>query len=170
MAVSLLGLALGVILQIRITALRRTEADVYRRKVAQLGKATSADVEKWPTWREIDRTVWSEYITLLMNTNVPPLSGALSTEESLQELRVQLADLAKRVEEHKNEIVEVYKIDPVLEATLKVSIDNLTRRIEVLENRQLERWDVAVVLMQVLAAIGVLVGIVLGVAKYVAGK
>jgi hypothetical protein len=71
---------------------------------------------------------------------------------------------------HRNEIVEVQKIDPVLEATLKVSIENLTKRIEGLEKKQLEKWDVALVLIQVLGAIGVTLGIAFGMLKYLSGK
>ena len=92
-----------------------------------------------------------------------------STDDPLPELRSQLASLTKQVQEHKIEIIEVHKVDPVLEATLRVSIENLTKRIEALEKRQLERWDVALVFIQLLGGIGVIVGIVFGILKY-AGK
>ncbi len=51
----------------------------------------------------------------------------------------------------KNEIVEVQKIDPILEATLKLSVENLTKRIDTIEEEQLYRWAVALVCSQVIA-------------------
>lgn len=62
--------------------------------------------------------------------------------------------------------MEVAKIDPVLEATIRASIDNLTKRIEFLEKTRLEKWDVAIIVFQVLGAVGSIVGIVFAIIKY----
>jgi hypothetical protein len=104
-----------------------------------------------------------EDLGLLVSTS-PPYENAVA------DFRRQLAEISARIEKQKNEIVEVQKIDPVLEATLKVSVENLVKRIETLEKKQLERWDVALVCFAVLSAFGVLISVVLGVAKYVMGK
>jgi len=96
--------------------------------------------------------------------------GFYYSEQEVLHLRTQLAEVMKRLEKQKNEIVEVQKIDPVLEATLRASIENLTNRIEALEEGRLERWDVTLVLLQLLGAIGVILGVVLGIARYLIGK
>jgi hypothetical protein len=89
---------------------------------------------------------------------------------AITELRTQLAEVMNRLEKQRNEIVEVHKIDPVLQATLKANIESLTERIEMLEKSHLERWDVTLVLFQLLGAIGVILGVVLGIAKYFVGR
>jgi len=96
--------------------------------------------------------------------------GFSYSEQEVLHLRTQLAEVMKRLEKQKNEIVEVQKIDPVLEVTLRASIENLTNRIEALEKGRLERWDVTLVLLQLLGAIGVILGVVLGIARYLIGK
>jgi hypothetical protein len=142
-------------------AARQTEQNKYA-----LEKAFSQEVErvftvKSPTavtFRKRDR----EDLALLVSTS-PPYENAVA------DFRRQLAEIKDRVEKQKNEIVEVQKIDPVLEATLKVSVENLAKRIETLERKQLEKWDVALVCFAVLSAFGALIGVVLGVAKFVMG-
>jgi hypothetical protein len=114
----------------------------------------------------------AELLELITKTSTASArtSTVMSTHEGLQELRSQFDQLAQQVEEHKNEIVEVQKIDPVLEATLKVGLENLTKRIEALEKKQLEKWDVALVTFQVLSGIGVIVGVLFAILKYMSGK
>jgi hypothetical protein len=104
-------------------------------------------------------------IPLVVSTSPAQTSSARYLYE-IAELRAQLAEVINRLDEKKNEIVEVQKVDPVLEATLKATIENLTKRIEALEKTRLERWDVTLVLLQLLGAIGVALGIVLTIAKY----
>lgn len=74
-----------------------------------------------------------------------------SSREAVDDLRHQLNELKNLVAKQKNEIVEVQKIDPILEATLKLSVENLTKRIDTLEEEQLDRWAVALVCSQVIA-------------------
>lgn len=100
---------------------------------------------------------------LLLSTSPP-------YEDAVADFRRQLAAITERLEKQRNEIVEVQKIDPVLEATLKASVENLVKRIETLEKKQLEKWDVALVFLLLLGGIGVVVGVVFGVAKYALGK
>jgi septal ring factor EnvC (AmiA/AmiB activator) len=117
-------------------------------------------------------TGWLILLDLVAHTST--VAGAATsvtnTQMALEELRSQLGTLTEQMAKHRNEIVEVQKIDPVLEATLKVSIENLTKRIEGLEKKQLEKWDVALVLIQVLGAIGVTLGIAFGMLKYLSGN
>jgi hypothetical protein len=93
-------------------------------------------------------------------------ASTATTEFALSELRTQLANLARDVGERRNEIIEVQKIDPALQATLTTSIENLTHRIETLEKEQLERWDVVLVCIQLLGGLAVVAGLV----KYALGK
>jgi hypothetical protein len=109
------------------------------------------------------------FVPLVVSTS-PAQTSAEDYRYAITDLRNQLAEVISRLEGRKNEIVEVQKIDPVLEATLKASIENLTKRIEALEKSRLERWDVTLVFLQMLGAIGVILGIVLGIAKYVIDK
>jgi len=109
------------------------------------------------------------FVPLVVSTS-PAQTSAEDYRYAITDLRNQLAEVISRLEGRKNEIVEVQKIDPVLEATLKASIENLTKRIEALEKSRLERWDVTLVLLQMLGAIGAILGVVLGIAKYVIDK
>jgi hypothetical protein len=106
-----------------------------------------------------------EDLRLLVSTSPP-------SENGIADLRRQLNEIATRLERQrqKNEIVEVQKIDPVLEATLKTGMENLVKRIETLEKRQLEKWDVALVFLQLLSGLGVLFAVVFGTTKHFLGK
>jgi len=137
---------------------------VIATKEAELARAAILRVPHHGT-REDD-----EWLRLIAETSTVNVSAStVNADQSLAELRAQLGTLTRQVKEHQNEIVEVHKVDPVLEATLKASIENLTRRIETLEKRQLEKWDVALVFIQLLGAIGVFFGIVFGILKYLYG-
>lgn len=92
--------------------------------------------------------------------------GIAEGNAALAELRQQISVIEQQVRAHRNEIVEVAKIDPVLEATIKASIDNLTKRIEFLEKTRLEKWDVAIVFFQLFGSLGVVFGIVFAIIKY----
>jgi hypothetical protein len=118
---------------------------------------------------------WRSSAELLTKTSTLSAGAATvtSTQEGSEELRSQFGQLAQQVEEHKklkNEIIEVQKIDPVLETTLKVGLENLTKRIEALEKKQLEKWDVALVTFQVLSGIGVIVGVLFAIMRYMSGR
>lgn len=92
------------------------------------------------------------------SSNVPLTTTENS--ESISTLRHQIGLLARQVEQHRNEIVEVQKIDPVLEATLRFSLENLTKRVEKAERDALTRWDVALIMLQLLGGLGVIFGLV----------
>ena len=93
-------------------------------------------------------------------------SGVVQHEVAIRDLRAQVDRISEEVKSKTSEIVEVQKIDPVLEATLKGSIDNLTKRIEALEKNLLSKWDVATVVLQLVGGMGVIIGIVFGIIKF----
>ena len=93
------------------------------------------------------------------------VSSAVITTE-ISNLREQLATIHAQIERNKNEIIEVQKIDPILEATLKVGLENLTRRVDTLEKNALTKWDVAVIVLQLLGTLGAILGVIFGTIKY----
>ena len=147
--------------------LRRNAARQSEQNKQAMRRAFSQEVErvftvKSPvtlTFRKRDR----EDLGLLLSTS-PPYENAVA------DFRRQLAAITDRLEKQRNEIAEVQKIDPVLEATLKVGVENLTKRIETLEKKQLEKWDVALVCFALISALGVVITVILGMAKYFLGK
>jgi hypothetical protein len=80
-------------------------------------------------------------------------------------LRQQLDEINAKIETRKSEIIEVRQIDPVLQATLTLSIENLTKRIDKLEKDTLSKWDVALVVGTVLAGVLLLFGAFVEIAK-----
>jgi hypothetical protein len=87
-----------------------------------------------------------------------------STDE-IKALKQQLGELKIKIENQKSEIIQVQKIDPVLETTLRMSVENLTNRIERLEKdaqRALTKWDVAIVAGTMMGAAITLIGAVGG--------
>lgn len=109
-----------------------------------------------------------ESLNLVVSSSpaVSPNASALIFRTEMDTLRSQLQDLNLRVKESKNEIVEVQRIDPILEATLKLTVENLVKRIDQLETKVLGKWDVALIVAQILATLGVLLGITFGIVKY----
>ena len=106
-------------------------------------------------------------VPLLFKTSAASVLAGTSTNfVALEELRNQVAAIAKQVEHQRNEIVEIAKIDPVLEATIKANLENLTKRIEVLEKNQLAKWDAALVFLQMFGGLAAIFAIVLGIVKY----
>jgi hypothetical protein len=81
-------------------------------------------------------------------------------------LKQQIEELRSRMEQSKSEIIEVQRIDPILEATLKYAVEHLTNRIDALEKTSLTKWDVVVVVFQVIIPSATLVGLALAILKY----
>lgn len=86
---------------------------------------------------------WHLVGQVLSTSTAQAPAGIAEGNAAVEELRKQISVIEHQIQTHRNEIVEVSKIDPVLEATIKASIDNLTKRIEFLEKTRLEKWDVA---------------------------
>jgi hypothetical protein len=55
----------------------------------------------------------------------------------------------------------------IAKASQEISIEDLKRRIEFLEKTRLEKWDVALVFLQLLGGLGVICAILFGVVKYI---
>jgi hypothetical protein len=109
-----------------------------------------------------------ENVELLLSSSPIKSSNVSSivVTSELVILQQQLENLRSRVEQSKNEIIEVQKIDPILEATLKYAVENLTKRIDTLEKQSLTKWDVAAVVLQVMAYSVALVGLALTIIKF----
>jgi hypothetical protein len=158
---SVLLFVVGILIGVR-AAQRERRA---REKTKQRISAFEAELEN--RYPEVVKDS-SRFAPIVVSTSAAQApSGYLNSESSLADLRRQIFDISDKVEKQRNEIVEVQRIDPVLEATLKAAIENLTKRIEALEKTELTKWDVAVVVLQLLGGIGIIVGTIFGILKYV---
>jgi hypothetical protein len=91
-------------------------------------------------------------------------------EGEITVLKKQIEEIKVKIENHKSEIIEVKQIDPVLQATLTLSIENLTTRIDKLEKDALSKWDVALVVGTVVGGVLLLFGAFVEIAKLLSGK
>ena len=55
------------------------------------------------------------------------------------------------------------KISSVNDAILATNIESLTRTVKRIEEKMLTKWDVAVVMFQIIGVIGVVIGVIIGV-------
>ncbi len=153
---SIFGSILAGFVRGRLAAIRQAEA---KKQVNELVSELAVDSR---IKSEVEQFFQQVLSTSAAQAPVSPAEG----KAALDELRQQVSDIEKRIQNHRNEIVEVSRIDPVLEATIKASIENLTKRIEFLERTRLEKWDVAIIVFQVLGGLGVISGISLAIIKY----
>ena len=123
-----------------VSFLVKLTADILeRRKAAERAHQLEEIKHSWEQGlKPGEKAEYQLLISTSPASNVASQTTALGND-AIADLRDQLASLSERVRSQRKEIVQ--KIDPVLEATLKISIDNLTQRIEALEKRQLEKWD-----------------------------
>jgi hypothetical protein len=111
---------------------------------------------------------FKENVELLVSSS-PVMSSNVSSSVVTGEfsiLKGQIEELRLRVEHSKSEIIEVQQIDPILEATLKYAVEHLTKRVDTLEKQSLTKWDVVVVVFQVLTPTVALLGLALAIIKY----
>ncbi len=87
-------------------------------------------------------------------------SGTVEHDAAFDLLRNQLARIAEQFDKKRDSFVEASQINPALEATLTVSIDNLTKRIETLEKNLLTKWDVVTVFLALGGSIITIIGVV----------
>jgi hypothetical protein len=108
-------------------------------------------------WRERVKQLEREFSN---QPNIQEEIGLLAATSSREigELRGQIQELRHQVETNRS-IVKVQKIDPVLEATLKVSVENLARRLDAIEKEKLTKWDVAKVFIALLGVVGVVASV-----------
>jgi type II secretory pathway pseudopilin PulG len=155
LVLSILLYLIGVFLQKR----RKQEKAASEKKAAEIRLEFSEEVNRLSDKEPL--------LPLLVTTS--PSQGPGNTaqvEAALTDLRQQIADLAKRLETQKNEIIEVARIDPVLEATIKGNIENLTKRIELIEKNQVTKWDAALVFLKLFGGLGIIVGIMFAIIRY----
>lgn len=143
----------------RFRTLRAKQAKA-KEEVEQVRKQSEMELEKFSHthWR-IDHLLGQ----IISTSTAQAPAGIAEGNAAIEELRNQISVIEQKIQTQRNEIVEVTKIDPVLEATIKASIDNLTKRIEFLEKTRLEKWDVAIIVFQVLGGVGMIVGIIFGI-------
>lgn len=161
--VSLVSFLVGVIGKYwRERTLRAKQARA-KEEVEQVRKQSEMQLEKFS---QIDPP-WKGLLGSLISTSTAQApAGIAEGNAAIDELRNQISVIEQKIQTHRNEIVEVTKIDPVLEATIKASIENLTKRIEFLEKTRLEKWDVALIVFQVFSGLGVIFAIIFGIIKY----
>jgi hypothetical protein len=115
-----------------------------------------------------DEKAFQQWLDLIAVSSpaASPNANAVTVSMEIERLKGQLQQLRQHVIENKNEIIEVQRIDPILEATLKVTVENVVKRLELLEKQCLNKWDVALVVAQILGTLGLLLGLTFGIIKY----
>lgn len=108
-----------------------------------------------------DQPEVKETIGLILSSSPAGSSNVSSTAtfpdvEALADLRRQVEQLRQRADRRRNEVFEVRRVDPALETTLKLSLENLTTRVELIERKTLTRWDVALTAFQLLGGLGLI--------------
>jgi hypothetical protein len=118
--------------------------------------------------KSLEDAIPRESFDLLVSSSpvVSPNASALMASNEFGILRQQIETLRLQVLENKNEIVEVQRIDPILEATLKLTVENLVKRIDLLETKVISKWDVALIVAQILGTLGALLGLTFAIIKY----
>ena len=76
---------------------------------------------------------------------------------------MQLDQITKMLEEQKAQQTQMTESlretnDLVRGATLDLAIRNVSDRINAMEKKQLTKWDVAVVILQLMAGLGIVIG------------
>ena len=131
----------------------------FERKLSQALPARAAIEFK----NVVDTPEKAELLSLLI------AHARAGSDDAIVQMQGQLETLKEEIAKQKNEIVEVQKIDPVLEATIRVGMENLTERIRTLEAKQLGKWEVAVVCGTVIAGIALVLGAASGAIMYITG-
>jgi len=95
-------------------------------------------------------------------------SPRVSREDIQKEVESQLGEVQARIEKIENRFPDEAKLDKVAsinDALISERIDQLSKQVENLDNKILSRWDVALVVSSIIAAIIAVVGATYGVLK-----
>ncbi len=116
---------------------------------------------------------WSKVIEEFYTSSVPGTTQAeYLPEEEIQRIIDEkvhsLKDRIEGIEQRFPSQDTVEKISSVNDAILATQIENLTEKVNGLEKSKLSKWDVAIVVFQIIAALGVIFGIIFGAASYFA--
>lgn len=99
--------------------------------------------------------------------------GYIRSAEVETEANKKFGELKKRIEEIENRFPKeatLEKIASVNDAILATKVEALSDSIKRIEDKLLTKWGVAKVVFAILAALGVLVGIVFAIVNYIAGS
>jgi hypothetical protein len=116
---------------------------------------------------------WSDLIEEYYASSIPNSTQVeyLAEDEIQKIVEEKVNHLNGRIEEIEQRFPSqdtVEKIASVNDAILATQIENLTEKVNALEKSKISKWDVAIVVFQIIATLGVLFGIILGVASYFA--
>ena len=121
---------------------------------------------------EVLREKFTQYLEMQQaDGSIPPLlvtdyksveAVRLEARELVGELRARLTQIEERFPNQ----TTLEKIASVNEAIIGTQLEHLTDAIKRLEDKQLTKWDVATIVLQVIAALGALVGLSLAILNY----
>ena len=97
----------------------------------------------------------------------------VSKEEIELKVKQKVDEIKKRIEEIEKRFPAegtLEKIASVNDAILATNIESLTDSIKKIEERILTKWDIAKVVFQIIAALGVVIGLVFGILQYFKGS
>ena len=100
------------------------------------------------------------------------LPPGLTKKEIEKEVRQKVDELKMRIEEIEKRFPSdstIDKISSVNDAILATNIESLADSIKKIEEKILTKWDVAIIVFQVIAALGIIFGIVFGILSYFKG-
>lgn len=96
-----------------------------------------------------------------------------SKEQIEERVKEQLSEIKKRIESIEKRFPKDSKLEKlasVNDAILATNIENLSETVQRIEKKLLSKWDVAKIVFQILAALGVIVAIIFGVLQYIGTK
>lgn len=154
----------------RISDLRKKRIEEEEKHVKQLYKKSFNQYLKelqksYPEMKQGDK--WSEYFVKYISYSIPETTKAeyLSEDEIQKRIDEKTLSLKDRIEEIEQRFPSqdtVDKVASVNEAILATQVENLSEAIKGLEQRILSKWDVAKIVFQIIAALGGLIGVILG--------
>ena len=110
---------------------------------------------------------WNELIEEYYASSISNSSAVeyLAEDEIQKIVEEKVNHLNGRIEEIEQRFPSqdtVEKISSVNDAILATQIENLTEKVNALEKSKISKWDVAIVVFQIIAALGVIFGIIFG--------
>ena len=148
----------------------KEEAEHYRNVYKKSFSAYFDQLEKSrPDLKSGDN--WSKLIKEFYISSVSDLAQVeyLSEKETQIIIDEKVHSLKYRIEEIESRFPSqdtIEKIASVNDAILATQIENLSEKINALEKSKLSKWDVAIVVFQIISALGVFCGVGFGIISY----